>query len=243
MVMVEHITLRDYSDRMEPREPHDPLSGPRQRLEVRAGGRTYVLERTADLESLWESMDADQFGDDERLPYWVELWPAALLLADWIAREPGRVAGRTCLDLGCGLGLTAIAAADRGGRVLGLDYEYPALAFARDNARLNGVDVLWTHMDWREPGLAEGAFERVFGADILYERRFFEPLERLFRQVLAPGGAIWIAEPAREISLGVWNELRDRGWRAERLTTESVPAATGGGYSATVHLWELTRQT
>ncbi|HBR06546.1 MAG TPA: methyltransferase [Desulfovibrio sp.] len=227
---------------MEPLDQHTLLAGPRQRLEARAGGRSLFIERTADLESLWERMGAEDFGDDERLPYWVELWPAALLLADWVAREPGRVAGRTTLDLGCGLGLTALAAAAAGAKVLGLDYELPALRFARENAALNQIPgVLWVQMDWREPGLAQGAFERILGADILYERRFFEPLEGLLRRSLAPGGIVWIAEPAREVSARVWDELRSRGWRTEKKTTETVRAVTGGDYTATVHLWELTR--
>ncbi len=229
---------------MEPLDQHALLAGPRQRLEARAGGRSLFIERSADLESLWERMGQEDFGDDERLPYWVELWPAALLLADWIAREPGRVAGRTVLDLGCGLGLTALSAAAQGARVLGLDYELPALRFARENAALNRIPgVLWVQMDWREPGLAQGSVERILGADILYERRFFEPLERLFRRVLAPGGAIWIAEPAREVSAAVWQDLADLGWRPEKLTTETVRAVTGGDYTATVHLWQLTRAT
>lgn len=227
---------------MEPLDQNALLAGPRQRLEARVGGRDLYIERSADLESLWERMGAEEFGEDERLPYWVELWPAALLLADWIAREPGRVAGKRVLDLGCGLGLTSLSAAAQGARVLGLDYELPALKFAQENAALNGIPgVLWVQMDWREPGLMDGAFDCILGADILYERRFFEPLERLLRRALAPDGVVWIGEPAREVSAPVWEDLAARGWRAEKLTTESVRAVTGGDYTATVHLWQLTR--
>ena len=57
-------------------------------ISVRAAGRLWRLERAADLEALWEAMtaDADDFAD-ERLPYWTELWPASVALADWLGRD------------------------------------------------------------------------------------------------------------------------------------------------------------
>lgn len=219
----------------------DLLTAPRQRLEVPVGGRTFLVERAGDLESLWEGLGRENFGADERLPYWVELWPSSLLLARFLEARAGDIAGRACLDLGCGLGLTALAAAAAGARVLGLDYERPALAFARHNTALNGLSgPLWVQMDWRAPGFRPGAFERIWGADILYEKRFFEPLERLFGLALAPGGCVWIAEADRQVSRPAWDFLRERGWTAERLTTQRVSAVTGD-FEATVHLWELTR--
>lgn len=221
----------------------DLLDAPRQRLRVPVGGRTFLVERAGDLESLWEDLGHEDFGADERLPYWVELWPSSLSLARFLAARSAEIDGLACLDLGCGLGLTALAAAAAGAKVLGLDYERPAVAFARHNAALNGLDgPLWVQMDWREPGFAPGAFQRIWGADILYEKRFFEPLERLFDLVLAPGGRIWIAEADREVSRPAWDHLRSRGWAARRLSTESVASVTGD-FEATVHMWELTRQS
>ena len=58
-------------------------SGPH--IFAKAGGRQFVLEREADLESLWQEMTEKPSSlEDERLPYWTELWPAALVLADWL---------------------------------------------------------------------------------------------------------------------------------------------------------------
>ncbi|MDO9081662.1 MAG: methyltransferase, partial [Humidesulfovibrio sp.] len=55
-------------------------------LEAEVAGRVWRLSRPADLESLWAAMGEGGLDDDERLPYWVELWPAAVLLARWVAR-------------------------------------------------------------------------------------------------------------------------------------------------------------
>lgn len=216
-----------------------PQSPDRQRLAIPIHGRDWLIERSADLETLWARMDEHEFGADERLPYWAEVWPASILLASWILRSGGRLAGKTCLDLGCGLGLTAIAASSVGARVVGLDYEAEALRFARDNARLNKApQPLWTLMDWRKPGLKPGAFSFVVAGDIFYEQRFFEPLRGLLCEALAEGGAAWLAEPERSVSAP--SRLAELGFRVRRLACERI-AAVPAGNVVTVNLFELTR--
>jgi hypothetical protein len=63
------------------------ISGAHGQLRVNAAGRSWVLERPADLESLWQAMDEDDPKAEEHIPYWVELWPATLALCDWLARQ------------------------------------------------------------------------------------------------------------------------------------------------------------
>ena len=210
-----------------------------ERLKVRAAGRDWFLERTGDMERLWDEMDQADFGEDERLPYWAEIWPASVLLCDRLLRERERIAGKPCLDLGCGLGLTALVGSWLGARVLAVDYEAQALCFAQGNADLNGVpQPLWAVMDWRSPGLAAAAFEFIWGGDILYEKRFFDPLEALFRRCLAPGGEIWLGEPERTVSRPVWDRLAGRGWQCDIVLRDKVAL---GGQNQTVRLWRVTR--
>ena len=78
-------------------------------ITVHCAGRGWRLERAADLEALWDAMTEDAAAfEDERIPYWAELWPSSLVLAEWLALRRADIAGRRCLDLGCGLGLTAL---------------------------------------------------------------------------------------------------------------------------------------
>ena len=80
-------------------------------ISVRACGRLWRLQRAADLETLWNAMlDDPQNFEDERLPYWTELWPSSIALCRWLEERRAEIAGRPCLDLGCGLGLTAMVA-------------------------------------------------------------------------------------------------------------------------------------
>lgn len=207
-------------------------------IEVDVAGRQWRLARPADLESLWNGLGS--LGPDERLPYWVELWPAALLLARFIAVHGSEVEGRLCLDAGCGLGLSALVAAERGARVLAFDYEPEALAYARSNAQRNAVPgPLWAVMDWRQPAVQRHSVDLLLGADILYERRFFEPVAALLEYALAPGGKAWLADPERSVSAGVWERLQDRGWT---VTTRLRGRAACNGQDMTVNIQELVRQ-
>jgi len=216
-------------------------------VQAEVGGRVWRLARPADLESLWAAMGEggapSGWEADERLPYWVELWPAAVLLARYVAAHPQTFAGRLCLDAGCGLGLSALVAASVGGRVLAFDYEPEALYYARRNAGLNlpaGSAPLFAAMDWRAPAVAPGSAEVILGADILYERKFFEPVAAFLDYALAPGGRAFIADPERAVSAGACERLAARGWS---VSTPFSAKVAQSGQNMTVHLREITRAT
>ncbi|MCF8031009.1 MAG: methyltransferase domain-containing protein [Desulfohalobiaceae bacterium] len=206
-------------------------------LQVRIREALYTLHRPSDLESLWTAMEENDFGEDERIPYWVEVWPAAIHLAEWIASRPGETSGRRCLDLGCGLGLCSLVAARNAARVVGMDYERGAVFYTRKNARLNSVPLPdAVLMDWRCCGFKPGSFSLVFAADILYEKRFWEPVEAFLRRVLAPEGKVLLSTPERQTTRGLLRWLQSLGWSCCPLSEKRVVQRE---YDMEVTLWEL----
>lgn len=216
-------------------------------IQVQACDRTWRLERAADLESLWDAMTevapSADFEDDERLPYWTELWPSSVALAEWLYLRRAEIAGRPCLDLGCGLGLTAMVGQWLGAQVLGMDYEEEALKFAQKNAALNQVpQALWTVMDWRRPALAKGSIDCLWGGDIMYETRFVTPVLDFLEYALRPGsGRAWLAEPCRTVYEAFRTGLFNRGWTGRRVHTATVEPLYAQPVKVTVHVWELSR--
>jgi len=211
-------------------------------ISITAGGRDWVLHRPANLEALWDAMTEDEFGDDERLPYWVELWPASIALVDWLADKGGFLKGRICLDMGCGLGLTAMAASALGARVVAMDYEKDALAYAYKNAVSNNVpQPLWTAMDWRGPAVRANSIDCIWGGDIMYEQRFVDPVLRFIGHALAPGGRVWMAEPNREVYRYFRSALFHEGWTAKPVYTGRLAAIYEQPERVSVTLWEIAR--
>jgi predicted nicotinamide N-methyase len=131
-------------------------------------------------------IDEEAFADDDFLPYWAELWPAATALAEALPV----VAGLRVVELGCGLGLTSLVAAAKGADVTATDWAADAVELLRENAERNGLAVRAEVRDWREPW--EERFDLVLAADVLYERRNVEPLLARLRE-LAPEALVGLA--------------------------------------------------
>ena len=180
--------------------------------------------------------------EDERLPYWTEFWPAGIALCSWLFQMRDAICGRICVDMGCGLGLTALVAQWLGARVLAMDYEPEALRYARENAARNEVaSPFWTVMDWRKPALAPSCARYLWAGDIMYETRFASPVLDFLEHTLEPGGCAWVAEPCRSVYAAFRSALHSRGWTDRCVYEQSVEALYAQSAPVPVRVWELTR--
>jgi predicted nicotinamide N-methyase len=205
-------------------------------IRLQISGQKWLIKRPADLETLWTEMD--EMDQDERIPYWVEVWPASKLLGEWLIKNKQDIRGKLCLDIGCGLGLTSLIASKLRARVIALDYIWQALYFGRQNCIVNDApSPLWVQMDWREPGFKEKSFDYILGSDVFYEKRFFEPLRKLFDKFLSPDGKIWLGDPERTVSRDVWTKLGSMGWKVKKILSRKVKCDS---QRATVNLWEIS---
>lgn len=167
-------------------------------------------------------IDEAEYANDERLPYWADLWPSGRALASELAEQD--IAGKRILELGAGLALPCLVALARGAVPLATDWYAPALAFAQANAHAAGVGELATMVvDWSSPPaelFARGPFDMIIGADIAYERRHAAQLSELLARLAAPGAIVVIADPRRPDAHGLIDALRAAGWpyvRTERI--------------------------
>ena len=139
-------------------------------------------------------IDEAAFDEEEFLPYWAELWPSGLALARHVAARDLR--GGRVLELGCGLGLPALAAGRRGADVLATDWAEDAIELLRRNGERNRVLVHVARVRWSEPEalLRAAPWDLVLGADLLYEARNADQLAELLPTL---GGEVLLAEPGR----------------------------------------------
>ena len=167
-------------------------------------------------------LDEEAFERDQFLPYWADLWPSAVALADVVARRPPT--GKRVLELGCGIGLPGIVAA-RGAAadVLLADWSPDAIAFAADNAARNGVGVRTVVASWESPRelTVEGGWDLVLASDVLYEERNVLPLLEALDALVGAGGEVWLTDPRRRHT-PAFLELAAEQWRTGTLASARV---------------------
>lgn len=202
-----------------------PLPYPATRLTVPLAGPEGALTvlRPARPDAIIDAMT--ELDADEKLPYWAELWPSSLGLADAVARGEVEVAGRSVTELGCGVGLVSLAAARAGARrVLATDWYTECLSFAAASAAENGLALDTLPVDWRTPP-PEAAAEVVLAADVLYERRNAHDVAAALRALVLPGGVAVVADPGRTYQRDLIAALSDWSCRRTQVTvaSEHVP--------------------
>lgn len=206
-------------------------------------GDCFRITRPTDIDRLIDAMADDP---EENLPHWAEVWPSGLALADAILAAPEIVAGKRVLELGCGLGTTAIAALQAGADLTVTDYADSALALCRLNTLENaGREPARVQLNWRRPHdeflrvTGEG-FPVVLAADVLYEARDIEPLLRLTKRIVAPGGQLWLAEPGRPIAREFVKRAEASGWLRD-CSHESGPWFNERNIPVVVTVYRLRR--
>ncbi|EHH69372.1 class I SAM-dependent methyltransferase [Gluconobacter morbifer] len=101
-----------------------------------------ALHLATDITPIWQASETylEQMGMEP--PFWAFAWPGSQLIARFILDNPERVRGRRVLDVACGCGMAAIAAAMAGAAsVTANDIDPLALSATVLNAELNAVSI------------------------------------------------------------------------------------------------------
>ncbi len=115
---------------------------------------------------LWQAAEA-AFGRTLPAPFWAVAWPGAQALARAIADGAIDVRGRRVVDIGCGAGLAAVAAAKHGAAsVVAVDVDPLAVAVARLVAADNGAAIEARTAD-PIMGDDDDAIDVIDGADVV----------------------------------------------------------------------------
>ena len=133
------------------------------------------------------------------------------------------IAGRTFLDIGCGSGLSSLAARRLGARVHSFDFDAESVWCAEElRKRFFQGDPDWTI---EQGSVLDSAYMRTLGTfDIVYSWGVLHHTGRMWDSVdaacraVAPGGKLFIA---------LYNDLgtRSRRWRFVKHTYNRLPAA------------------
>lgn len=197
-------------------------------------GRELLLLRPRNADDL---ITEEDYVKDERLPYWADIWPSSMMLAERLLEEKG--AGRSLIELGCGSGLCACAAAIGGFDVLATDYYDDALLFTELNARVNvGRAIRTRHVDWSAIPADVGGFDVLIAADVMYEPRYPAMVANAIDRLLAPGGYALIADPGR---IAFPDFLAECGTRKIEVASEDGRTFCSGDIRQAITIYRMAR--
>lgn len=148
-----------------------------------------IVLRTGGLSMpLWEAAALRDPRPAVPPPYWAWAWAGGQGLARYVLDHPGLVRGRTVVDIGCGGGIVAIAAAQSGAsRVTAIDIEPFAIEATRLNASSNDVTVEALELD--PVGTDEG-WDVVLVGDLWYEQELAERMAPWLRSLARRGATV-----------------------------------------------------
>ena len=130
-------------------------------------------------------------------PYWAQVWPAAIALAQFVVNHPKYTKNKTVLELAAGLGLPSLAAAPLAKTVACTDYIATAVEVAQQSANYNGFDNVQCYtLDWNALP-ANLDIEVLLMSDVNYEPQQFEVLYEVMQQFLQKGTTILLSTPQR----------------------------------------------
>ncbi|MBD2120656.1 methyltransferase [Trichocoleus sp. FACHB-262] len=179
-------------------------------------GKQLIIFNVANNYELLDKIDPDDFQKDERMPYWAEIWPASIALAEFVLTHP-QFQQACCLELGSGVGVVSVAGAIAGAQMLTTDYFTEALDFAQLNASANQVAIATQWLDWRDITLTQ-QFDYILAADVLYEERNHAPILQAIAQLLTPSGTAYISDPQRPIAKKFLELAAEHNFQLQTIT-------------------------
>jgi predicted nicotinamide N-methyase len=201
---------------------------------MKVGGHSLKLWLPDNAEKFILETTQEAFGDEERLPYWAVLWPASIALAEQLSTL--NLSDKKVLELGCGLAVPSLMAAQKGAEVMATDWYIEALHFVEANAQINQLELDTKLLDWRYP--PEGLeFDYILAADLLYERRNHDALLYAMDQLLRHDGTVWISDPERYMSQDFFALASEKNWHSK--VHRSEVEWDGGKFK--VNCWEMRK--
>jgi predicted nicotinamide N-methyase len=206
-----------------------------QETSYRFGTIDFRFLSVLDSYALLDRISPEEFIKDEQMPYWAEIWPAAITLSDYIM-DSLELAGKSVIEIGAGVGMVSVVAARKGALVLATDYSEEALRFVACNSLMNHVCLESCRLDWR---MVKGdrRFDHLFAADVLYERVNLLPIVTSIDKLLKPGGTAYIADPRRRLAEQFLELVHENGFSVTTCDMHYIK----GHQTVSVNIYKLER--
>jgi predicted nicotinamide N-methyase len=156
------------------------------------------MHLATELTPLWQATENLVGMGDVPPPYWAFAWPGGQAIARHVLDHPDLVRGTRVLDLACGGGLQAIAAAMAGAaEVTANDIDPIALTATRRNAARNGVEVATLADDLVGTTAATRRWDVILAGDVCYQQDMANAVLDWLRAAARSGTHVILADCGR----------------------------------------------
>ncbi len=149
-------------------------------------------------------------------PYWSQVWPAAIALANFIEKHPYYIKNKTVLELAAGLGLPSLVAARVAKSVYCTDYLPDAITVIEQSVEHHQLkNVFCSLLDWNNMPSSFPHAEVVLMSDINYNPTDFDILYSVLKTFLQQGSILILTTPQRLLAkpfiekLMTWCQLKE----------------------------------
>jgi predicted nicotinamide N-methyase len=145
---------------------------------------------------IWSATEADLERQSLDPPFWAFAWAGGQAVARCVLARPEIVQGRRVLDIACGSGMIAVAAAQSGAaRVWANDIDPMCEAAVSLNAEANDVSVDWLGGDLLEAPAPP--VDVILAGDIFYQKQMAERFLAWLGEAAARGIKVYVGDPGR----------------------------------------------
>ncbi len=145
---------------------------------------------------IWSATEADLKRQSLDPPFWAFAWAGGQAVARCVLARPELVSGRRVLDIACGSGMIAIAAAHAGAaKVWANDIDPLCEAAVSLNAEANHVAIEWLGGDLL--AAPAPAVDVILAGDIFYQKQMADRFLAWLGEAAARGIEVYVGDPGR----------------------------------------------
>lgn len=160
------------------------------------GGAPMRLWLADAITPIWSATEADLERQSLDPPFWAFAWAGGQAVARCVLALPEIVRGRRVLDIACGSGMIAVAAAHAGAaKVWANDIDPICEAAVSLNAEANNVSIDWLGRDLLEAPAP--AVDVILAGDIFYQKQMAERFLAWLGEAAARGIEVYVGDPGR----------------------------------------------
>jgi len=170
-----------------------------------------------------QSKNRDAAEIEKLAPYFGIIWPSATALCSYLAQPKvlQNLAGKSVVELGCGLAIPSILCSKSGARCTAVDSHPSVPRFLRTNIAMNEpAHVRFVTSEDLE--FHTENYDYIIASDVLYERALVEIIADMVTRLAKPSATFVLADPGRPYIQQFVHAMSHLGWK-DSIEPWSVP--------------------